>query len=118
MKFCKKCDKDTPTKVIGKKEECMVCGTIIQECEIPRRKMINKSLMRDFKEITKTNKDTGKYENAQKVGQNVLIGLLVILAGVLYSIGGLDLLFKGAISLIIGLMFLAIVLFLIAMASD
>jgi len=118
MKFCKKCDKDTPTKIIGQKEECMVCGSIIQEYEIPKGKMINKSLMKDYKEITKINKDTGAYENAQKIGQNVLIGLLVILAGVLYSMGGFDLVFKGAIVLIIGLMVLAVALFLIAMASD
>lgn len=119
MKFCKRCSKDTPTKVIGQKEECMVCGSIIQEYEIPKeKKLINKSLLSDFKEITKTNKDTGKYENAQKLGQNVLIGLLVIIAGILYSIGGLYLIFQGAIVLVLGLIVLAVILFKIAMMSD
>ncbi len=74
--------------------------------------------MKDFKKLTKTNEDTGKYENAQKIGQNVLIGLLIIIAGILYSIGGFDLLLKGGIALIGVLIVLAVILFLIAIASD
>ena len=121
MNFCNKCEKETLTKIIGNKEECMVCGAEIISKSQKSAKFINSLTMKtvkDYKEITKTNKNTGQYENAQNVGRNVLIGIIIIIIGILYSFGGIDLVIKAIIIGIIALVALAVMLFMVAMASD
>jgi len=41
MKFCKKCEKQTPTSSKNGTEECMVCGTILLESEITKKSVID-----------------------------------------------------------------------------
>jgi len=119
MNFCSKCAKQTPTKITETAEECMVCGSVINKLETKNgKKFVNDSMMKDMKKLTEKNKDTGKYNQAQTVGRNVLIGLLVILMGIFYSIGGIDMVLQGTFILFILLLTLSVILFLIAMVSD
>jgi len=118
MNFCNKCEKQTPTKIVDGKEECMVCGNIISEYKLPKGKnIVNESILKDFKKLTKVDKDTGKYVNANKVGRNVTIGMLIILSGILYSIGGISLVLSSIAILFGGLIILSIILYIAAMVN-
>jgi hypothetical protein len=115
MNFCHKCEKQVPTNVIDENEECMVCGSIIDKSSISKNKnIVNSSMMKNFKEVTKVDEDTGKYKNAQKLGRNVLIGFIVIIAGILYSIGGFGAIFKVTVALIGFLVLLSVILYIVA----
>jgi uncharacterized membrane protein YvbJ len=113
MKFCKNCEKETPTKKVDGEEECMVCGTIITE-----NKFVNMRLTKELKKLTKKKENSKNYNSAQVVGRNVLIGILLIISGILYGMGGIELVLTYVIGGIIGLAFFAIILFLIAIGSD
>jgi len=75
--------------------------------------MNNEKMNNDFKEITKIDPKTGKYTNAQKVGRNISIGILVIIMGVLYSIGGITLLITGLLTGIILLFIIALIAYIL-----
>ena len=105
MKFCKKCDKKAPTIIVGEKEECMICGTEIDDESEKSNSFVNKQMTKnisDIKNLTKIDQNTGEYANAQTVGRNISIGILVILIGFLYIIGGITTVITG-LATIIGL---------------
>lgn len=112
MKFCKKCEKQTPTINIGEKEECMVCGAEVTE--EGKKSFVNEKTIKSLRDLTKIDSDSGKYKSANDVGRGVLIGILVILMGILYSIGGVSMVFSGIGTLFLILLLLAIGLWIIS----
>jgi hypothetical protein len=119
MKFCKKCEKNTPTVIVKGVEECMVCGSEIKsEPEIlPKNMNATKEAIRSLRGLTKTDEKTGKYTQSEIVGRNVSIGFLLILMGILYAIGGLTTVFYG-IAIIVAFLFVAAVFIYIAAMRD
>jgi hypothetical protein len=74
---------------------------------------VNEMMMKDLKEATKIDPDTGKYTNAQKVGINFSIGIATILSGILFLIGGISLVFWGIITSVAVLIILSIIIYLL-----
>ena len=75
--------------------------------------MNNEKMNKDFKEITKIDPSTGKYTNAQKVGRNISIGILVILMGILYSFGGISLVITSFSVIVILLFIIALIVYIL-----
>lgn len=114
MDYCQKCKKKVPTIKVGDKLECMICGTEIMSEQ--KQNFVNKitaKSSRDLQELTKIDPDTGKYVNAQKVGRNITIGLLIIITGILYSLGGFALVFMMSIATIILLVVAAVAIYIL-----
>jgi len=103
MKYCEKCKKNVPTIVIGDNIECQICGTEISK----KKQFINEEAIKSLKDLCKTDPDSGKYKNAQKVGTRVGIGVLMIVMGLIYS-------FFGLYTTLIVLAFLVIILLLMS----
>lgn len=73
----------------------------------------NKVALETLQNLIKTDKDSGKYTNAQKVGRNVSIGLLVILMGILYSFGGISVVITGIAVIIAILLISSVVIYIL-----
>ncbi len=80
MKFCKKCEKETPTIVINTIEECMVCGAKIVENIKLNTKQIKKQSNAKYGTLDwmLENPDSDIYARSQKVGFVVLIAIIII----------------------------------------
>lgn len=118
MKFCKKCEKSAPTVIVGDIEECMICGATIEGGEEKSDSFANRTMaknLKDIKQLTQKNPNTGQYTNAQNVGKNIGIGILIILAGILYAIGGIPMVFWGAVTIVVGLIVASIFIYILAM---
>jgi hypothetical protein len=74
-------------------------------------------VIKDTKYITEIDENTGKYKHAQKVGRNVMIGLSLILAGVLYSIGGINLIIGAIILSFVLILLISVIIYIIAKYS-
>ncbi len=77
---------------------------------------VNEMMIKDLKEATKINQNTGKYVNAQKFGRNITIGVSVIIIGILYSIYGLTTVLIG-LGAFFGLLFVISAMIYIAIKS-
>lgn len=74
---------------------------------------INNIMLKDLKESTKIDPDTGKYVNAQKVGRNISIGIVIIFAGILYAMGGLILVITAIVTCMVLLFVSALVMYIL-----
>lgn len=73
---------------------------------------INENLLKDAKELSKKD-EKGKYINAQKIGNRVTLGILVIIAGIIYSFFGLEILIMSIVVLISIIFLIALVLYIL-----
>ncbi len=118
MRFCKKCNKQSPTTAVFGVEECMVCGSKFENEPKKEESFTNKAMaknLKDIKRLTKKDSETGKYTNAQIVGRNISIGLFIILIGIMYAIGGTTLVFWGIAILVVGLFVASVFIYIAAM---
>jgi len=116
MKYCEKCLKKIPVKITDNKEECMVCGNIIPDKQISEAKTHAKDIQR-IKNFIKKDLNTGQYSNAQTTGRNFLIGFIIILAGIFYIWGGINMVLSATVVVITALVFMSIILFALAMVK-
>lgn len=70
-------------------------------------------MMKDIKEVTKVDQDTGKYMNAQRVGTRISIGLVIIFIGILFIFGGFSLVLWGIGINILMILLIATILYIL-----
>ena len=75
--------------------------------------MKNEKTVKELQNLTKTDPNTGKFVNAQRVGNRISIGIVLIVLGILYSIGGISLVISGILVCVIILLLASIVAYIL-----
>ncbi len=105
MKYCKRCEKDTPTSSKGGVEECMVCGApLVEPKPAPEIKFVKsapeiKPKPKEISKVTKTVETPRYIPNVYDNGSNTTYssggGASAILGGIMVMIIGFSVLTVG-----------------------